>query len=433
MSDQKCGVLILDAIDQLRKRKARPDLDRICHMLERRHGLKGTAVNDELQRLVNEGTVVKVDYKGNTSYRNAAKWVKTKTQFYGSFYNSNDISSVVLESVRALTMSGKDHPLRSASMQDIEQYLLKRDSQSNLNLATLRAVLEKEVDKQNLHQLPNGEYIPLKPNFSDSGTPEKSGSDSSKKVDSTPPKRMKLESDSMCQENSSNSSDESQPSRCDYCLFTASANRKGEPEELLTCKDCGAKAHPSCMEYTKLLYEKYPDSQNWQCPDCKTCIACEENNSTTDLLTCYTCFNAFHMSCHDPAITTKPTGIWLCSSCDTTVDKDKMAKTKPKLNAADIKSEHMTYSLTNPFHKILEEYPTSVPIARKWSIENVEEFFKFIGFEDEAPAFREQEIDGLSLLLMKRNDVLTGLGIKLGPALKIYKHIVTLQTRIGDN
>ncbi|GBM42453.1 hypothetical protein AVEN_1628-1, partial [Araneus ventricosus] len=64
MSDQKCGVLILDAIDQLRKRKARPDLDRICHMLERRHGLKGAAVNDELQRLVNEGTVVKVDYKG---------------------------------------------------------------------------------------------------------------------------------------------------------------------------------------------------------------------------------------------------------------------------------------------------------------------------------------------------------------------------------
>lgn len=26
-----------------------------------------------------------------------------------------------------------------------------------------------------------------------------------------------------------------------------------------------------------------------------------------------------------------------------------------------------------------------------------------------------------------------GLGIKLGPALKIYKHIVKLQSRVGDN
>lgn len=38
----------------------------------------------------------------------------------------------------------------------------------------------------------------------------------------------------------------------------------------------------------------------------------------------------------------------------------------------------------------LEHYPTQIPAAKKWSIENVETFFKFIGFEDEAPAFREQ-------------------------------------------
>ncbi|KAB0363913.1 hypothetical protein FD754_008069, partial [Muntiacus muntjak] len=32
------------------------------------------------------------------------------------------------------------------------------------------------------------------------------------------------------------------------------------------------------------------------------------------------------------------------------------------------------------------------------------------------------EIDGKSLLLMQRTDVLTGLSIRLGPALKIYEH-----------
>ena len=43
-----------------------------------------------------------------------------------------------------------------------------------------------------------------------------------------------------------------------------------------------------------------------------------------------------------------------------------------------------------------------------------------------------QEIDGKSLLLMKRSDVLTGLSLKLGPALKIYAHVQRLQTR-GQN
>lgn len=43
-----------------------------------------------------------------------------------------------------------------------------------------------------------------------------------------------------------------------------------------------------------------------------------------------------------------------------------------------------------------------------------------------------QEIDGHSLLLMKRIDVLTSLKLKLGPALKIYRHIVKLQVRRDD-
>ncbi len=43
-----------------------------------------------------------------------------------------------------------------------------------------------------------------------------------------------------------------------------------------------------------------------------------------------------------------------------------------------------------------------------------------------------QEIDGPSLLLMKRNDVVLNMGLKLGPAVKIYTHIRRLQTRRND-
>ena len=63
-----------------------------------------------------------------------------------------------------------------------------------------------------------------------------------------------------------------------------------------------------------------------------------------------------------------------------------------------------------------------------WTVEEVETFFSSSGFRVEGSVFREQEIDGKSLLLLKREDVLKGLpGIKVGPALKIFSFIHHLQ------
>uniref|UniRef100_A0A7N9IA20 SAM domain-containing protein n=1 Tax=Macaca fascicularis TaxID=9541 RepID=A0A7N9IA20_MACFA len=58
----------------------------------------------------------------------------------------------------------------------------------------------------------------------------------------------------------------------------------------------------------------------------------------------------------------------------------------------------------------------------EWTVMDVVEYFTEAGFPEQATAFQEQEIDGKSLLLMQRTDVLTGLSIRLGPALKIYEH-----------
>ncbi|XP_030050574.1 atherin-like [Microcaecilia unicolor] len=64
----------------------------------------------------------------------------------------------------------------------------------------------------------------------------------------------------------------------------------------------------------------------------------------------------------------------------------------------------------------------------EWTVTDVVDYFTEAGFGDQAYAFKEQEIDGKSLLLMQRTDVLTGLSIRLGPALKIYEyHIKVLQ------
>ncbi|XP_019357067.1 PREDICTED: sterile alpha motif domain-containing protein 13 isoform X2 [Crocodylus porosus] len=70
------------------------------------------------------------------------------------------------------------------------------------------------------------------------------------------------------------------------------------------------------------------------------------------------------------------------------------------------------------------------PDPADWAVTDVVNYFRTAGFEEQAIAFQEQEIDGKSLLLMTRNDVLTGLSLKLGPALKIYEyHIKPLQTQ----
>ncbi|XP_075732503.1 uncharacterized protein LOC142775069 [Rhipicephalus microplus] len=69
--------IVLDTIEQWRKSKAWPGFERICHMLYQRHDLSKAVVQEELNLLVDYEAVIKVDYKDNTSYRNAAKWVTT--------------------------------------------------------------------------------------------------------------------------------------------------------------------------------------------------------------------------------------------------------------------------------------------------------------------------------------------------------------------
>jgi len=75
-SKAKHAGLILSAIDQLRKRKARPDLSRICHLVQRQHKLAIEQTRAELDTLVSEQLVVVVDYRDRVSYRNVPKWQK---------------------------------------------------------------------------------------------------------------------------------------------------------------------------------------------------------------------------------------------------------------------------------------------------------------------------------------------------------------------
>lgn len=271
--------------------------------------------------------------------------------------------------------------------------------------------------------------------------------------------------------------------KCSECTLTESKNKFGKPEKFLECKDCDFKAHPSCMKYPAELVNRCRQSP-WQCSFCKDCCKCEGSGQVESILLCDLCDKGYHMECHEPPLHTKPPGQWVCSDCQATNNRNggsgikggksggfKTHETESDAgfdetsassgagfeeeneddNLSDGESESSSISEEailpkkhdsigrDGMEKIflnlqptLDEIATEFPGIRNkpddWTPEDVESFIKVIGFPDQAACFREQEIDGIALLLLKRVDILTGMSLKLGPALKIYGQIQRLQT-----
>ncbi len=79
-----------------------------------------------------------------------------------------------------------------------------------------------------------------------------------------------------------------------------------------------------------------------------------------------------------------------------------------------------------------EEFPVdpSIPDVSDWSPAQISAHLSGQGFPLHlADVFQREEIDGRSLMLLRRQDVIGSLGLRLGPALKVFKCIRRLQTR----
>ncbi|GAB1610773.1 hypothetical protein Ahia01_001363800 [Argonauta hians] len=242
-------------------------------------------------------------------------------------------------------------------------------------------------------------------------------------------------------------------SKCDFCLRPASVScgrqggdgEEGDDEELLCCKDCNTKAHPSCMNYSPELALRAYQSP-WQCHTCRVCSVCNnDSGNALAMLICDSCDKGFHLHCLYPPPTRGLSGQWVCNMCSKQDNKDydNSRVVSPTHQLVSIKNESCTYGPPTPsdspeptfpempqdFSRKRSVYDGPYPDVTEFSIEDVVRFFQSKGFTKEAAAFSEQEIDGKSLLLMKRDDVLVGLRdyICLGPALKIFKHVERLQ------
>ncbi|XP_065571510.1 polyhomeotic-like protein 2 [Artemia franciscana] len=68
----------------------------------------------------------------------------------------------------------------------------------------------------------------------------------------------------------------------------------------------------------------------------------------------------------------------------------------------------------------------------KWTCNDVYDYFVKVGFKREAETFKEEEVNGITLLVMHRSDLVKGLGLKIGPSVEIFRHILKMQSKFNN-
>ncbi|CAH0384033.1 unnamed protein product [Bemisia tabaci] len=253
---------------------------------------------------------------------------------------------------------------------------------------------------------------------------------------------------------------------CSICDCTEK-EVNGSLDSFISCTDCITKVHLKCFEETKSPGSFWKvNTSHWQCSNCKTCSVCEDSAEVDKLLICYACDEAYHAVCHDTISScktkiSKENDKWICRGCFLAsqialVDEAMKARAErtecaeeilsakiepaslpPSLNCsrADTDTESVDHkesvNIESCFNDPFEGHPIdeSIPDASKWSCEDVYKYFTKYFQQSIAEIFKHQEIDGLSLLLMKRHNILHDFNLKLGPALKVYGHVRRLQIR----
>nr|XP_057904369.1 sterile alpha motif domain containing 1a isoform X2 [Doryrhamphus excisus] len=415
MSDSKYREWILDTIDSLRSRKARPDLERICRMVRRRHGSEPDQTCAELEKLIREQTVLKVNYKGSISYRNAAK---------------------------------------------VQRRCRKKDDAVSATVgvggggAAAVAAAKSAVDDASHSDLSNGD--------SALGAADPDDDDEEEEADTS----MAMDTDSNADEEGGDESRDRHygPSPGPACEATAMQGA-GARAASAPCSPSGTRPSPGaplglgldCISFQRAgtRPSSLPPSSpralahnDWAYGAAGCPVERQDTGMQIDKV-------AMKATVHPVALTPKNNVKKEDKTEDSSPLTDQLVPDYPtQLERSGDISEGRTQTLSSlddctlkknaemisppQVNNVLVNGDKSDDISVKkekmtqnllqWSVADVVTYFSDAGFPEQAVAFKTQEIDGKSLLLMQRSDVLTGLSIRLGPALKIYeRHIKVLQ------
>ncbi|XP_064171553.1 uncharacterized protein LOC135243556 isoform X2 [Anguilla rostrata] len=539
MSEPMYRDWILETIDSLRSRKARPDLERICRMVRRRHGSDPERTRSELEKLIQEQTVLKVSYKGSISYRNAAKVQRKsrkKTEHPTGFVKNQSKTTIFNngDSAHSSTDQGEEtgdaeitnailcRDPETAPLPVAEAALVPNSGNSCISGGTV--VCRSQVHcatgsdgertnspKEKLPQTGGSSTSPDR----DKSTIHNNGSGASgmnrraREVERGLPElersSTKLQNKTCTSANTSGylrqkphapikaatgavameteSSEVSGPERPACGSLSAGerdtgacgstvplCQRGGETEDrggarerpnipgpIATTVVPGSLTPPDCPNEPKM--EPIPSSscigpQQEVCdtersPTAHRCLQgdaavpqvralcpsvqretangheelrVEESAVTPDQLICdrsSTQGEVMTLTEGGEQVTSVPPDACMGCKIEVGVASCLLTPTASPRDNGMVEEGGMKRGVF-----VKTEKAAQSPL--EWSVSDVASYFVAAGFPEQAAAFRVQEIDGKSLLLMQRNDVLTGLSIRLGPALKIYEHHVKM-------
>ncbi|XP_035472496.2 sterile alpha motif domain containing 1a isoform X1 [Scophthalmus maximus] len=433
MSESKYREWILDTIDSLRSRKARPDLERICRMVRRRHGSEPDRTCAELEKLIQEHTVLKVNYKGSISYRNAAK-VQRRSRKKDDVTLAAAARRSAVEEASHSDLSNGDSALGPVDQdeEDLEaDTSMVMDTDSNAD----EEGADDSQDGQNGLKGVNGQNG-LKGLNGLNGQNGPSGPSPGLTPDSAAARAASAPCSPSGTRPGPGPGPESGPGSALDCVPLQKAGER--PSSL-------PPSSPRALAHNDWAYDSAVCPAERQHPGMQR----DKEAAVKPAV---------------PSFTTSP-----CALENNTkkedggkVEEDRRPSSNQlvpdlaaKLDESSNVSDGQPQTLSLPsdnctFKKKMDISPFTatedvllnggkgdeISVKKEkmsqnllqWTVTDVASYFSAVGFPEQALAFRSQEIDGKSLLLMQRSDVLTGLSIRLGPALKIYeRHVKVLQ------
>lgn len=145
---------VLETIDLLRQRKARPDFERISRMLERFHGLTLKETKESLETLVSEERVLKVHFKGNISYRRITPMDRNQNSVPYEQAN-HSTSHRILTAIGTITSQTGD----GVTFTQLEQWMILKTPETRLVKLRLHTALLKELNGKTVTKLSDNCYV----------------------------------------------------------------------------------------------------------------------------------------------------------------------------------------------------------------------------------------------------------------------------------
>ena len=142
---------VLETIDLIRTRKARPDIERISRMLHRSYGLTTNETKETLETLVSEGRINMVHFKGNVSYR--------KCRFQAQEQSPEPViqstSNRLMHALKTITKATGD----GVQFYELQDWLLAKNPDTRLVKHRLYIALKREIDADRITQLSDNCYV----------------------------------------------------------------------------------------------------------------------------------------------------------------------------------------------------------------------------------------------------------------------------------